>query len=373
MSGVCLLTPKQIIMSIIFYLLSLSLYFVNATILNATYPADSLLTVSESPYYVTQNIEINPGITLNVENGVEIIFHGDFRVLCHNCILNIGCSTIPNGIDSSTDNSRGLSSSATYSYIHSNTSNANREGYIRVKGDDGVLTICNTKFEKLSYGIYLESSYMLTPILFDNCEFTDIDTIARGSSWGTTFHLFKDSWFHDNTNMLTDRGKFEFNNCLIESFDDFSSDYDINVHYSTIDGHGNNACINNLYSTGPVTHSIIRNCTHGIITGAGQFYNDELIQAIEYNLITDTYVGIKFMLVDTWQADGIEGISYNNFIGNTYNIEIAGTDNQPYLGYNYWGLDATNITKIASQVLDACDGHSTGLKTSSLVHFLYIF
>ena len=53
-------------------MVSLSLYA--QTNISANISSNTTLTVANSPYVVTNSIEVNPGITLTVASGVEIRF-----------------------------------------------------------------------------------------------------------------------------------------------------------------------------------------------------------------------------------------------------------------------------------------------------------
>ena len=83
-----------------------------------------MLKVSQSPYIVNHNVNINDGVVFEIENGVEILFSSNeyYYIDCINCILNIGCDLMSNGVDSTITNQRGLASNTTYTFIHLNNS-----------------------------------------------------------------------------------------------------------------------------------------------------------------------------------------------------------------------------------------------------------
>ena len=275
------------------YLALSFLYHINGqlVVLNSSFSQDTTLTLSESPYEINQHTTIHPAVSLSIENGVEIVFSGandDDYLLCDNCILNIGCDLMANGVNTTKYNNRGLATTTTYSYIHS-SNNTVRKGYIRITGEDAVVSFCNVKFEGLLYGIYYEVLEMKQAIIVDNCEFTDIHEVGHGESWDTVDHQLSDSWFHHNINMLYARGRFEFRNCLIESFETFSSDYVIIVHNSILMDMVN-VCIDNGYQTGPITNNIIKNCTYGMKTGTNRYTNNGPIM---YNLMLTIMLQFK--------------------------------------------------------------------------------
>jgi len=65
-----------------------------AGVLNGNIITDKILTLAESPWLVTSNVEVRFGATLTVEPGVEVLFYGPYRIVTDgdaaNAIVAIG-------------------------------------------------------------------------------------------------------------------------------------------------------------------------------------------------------------------------------------------------------------------------------------------
>ena len=331
--------PAQVITILLWFLV----YSTCGSNLNSIYSSDATLTNASSPYYVVSNVVVQSGVTLSIENGVEIVFTGGYDLAVRGSIN--GCYTI-NSNDTQT---RGLADDSNYIYIHSN----GRNGSITFDYDtsDVDIKFCNVLFE----GLETSGDYASTDGIsgyYDNCEFYDIDYPIK-SYWFNHDISVTDSYFHD---FKTNQGdNIEFYNCLFEDFEDSAIgdnffSHTAYVYNSTIiDTLGTASyCIASERGGETVVNNTISNCAIAI-------YLESFSGSIKYNTISNSSVGIKITNLPSSTSGNIH---FNNFLNNEVNIELNG-DNDYSNGYNnYWGVN--NESQISDTIFDLCDGYSNG-------------
>ena len=191
-------------------------------VLTSSYNSNTILALSQSPYVVKNNVNIGDGVVFEIENGVEILFVSDeyYYIACVNCILNIGCDSMSNGVDSTSTNRRGLASNTTYTYIHLNNSESfdkwHLRGSIRV-WENTQAKFCNVKFKGLDAVIAVADSAPNIPLVFDNCEFYATYYVTEGKccSIPELFMIFNDPWFHDVSHIQNHYSSCDFHNCIV--------------------------------------------------------------------------------------------------------------------------------------------------------------
>eukprot|EP01084_Bolivina_argentea_P109607 195924_1 len=92
---------------------------------------------------------------------------------------------------------------------------------------------------------------------------------------------------------------------------------------------------------------------------------DCAIDLTEHNIIQyNTFIGNNVAVIMSRETYGdVQHINYNNFINNSFSIQVIDNANQPNCKYNYYGTSSTEPSIIAQQILDVCDGVSGGLIT----------
>ena len=305
---------------------------------------EATLEESESPYYVTSNVVIQKNATVNVENGVEIIFVGDYEITVR------GHLNACYDVDTSDDNSRGLYL-VTTTQIYSN--GTSQMGQLRFDYDNGGgLTkgsFCNVLFEQLYTAILLDSEE--TDILVDNCEINNVYYAISGDGDFSNHPLISDTIIHDVYYVHGDGEDVEFDNCLMYDFTGVTR-YTYRRFYiynSEIIGDGTQTCVVGD-SVSELKNTVIDNCN--IAMQIQSFYGN-----ITFNNFTNNNISIYYTY-----ASGDNGvISYNNFIDNTINVDYA-ADSDFDTGYpNYWGIETENQTLIADTIKDICSGDSSGV------------
>eukprot|EP01084_Bolivina_argentea_P313874 543606_1 len=180
----------------------------DGTKMNSLYIFDTTLTVSGNPYYVINDISTLSTITFKMENGVEIIFLGNYKINIFG-VINVGCYEYDT---SSITSINGLSNSNNYTYIHGAT------GQSRIGGINIDLTnsknaygkFCNVLFKNLDYAvaeingasISYQSKYYRTYDI-DNCEINNVNYATKTSYCTESFATYdeenklSDSYIHD--------------------------------------------------------------------------------------------------------------------------------------------------------------------------------
>eukprot|EP01084_Bolivina_argentea_P081734 147980_1 len=113
----------------------------HSTILTDPISTNTTLTLSGSPYTIVSSITVNSDVLLQIENGVEIIFMGDYTLNIYGSII-YGC----NDIDTSLYSSRGLVSDPK-GHIHSDTSLNAQQVVVRIYENAFGSFFCNVLFE----------------------------------------------------------------------------------------------------------------------------------------------------------------------------------------------------------------------------------
>eukprot|EP01083_Nonionella_stella_P022786 63008_1 len=302
--------------------------------LNILYVDTYSLTLSESPYYVVDDVWLRAGSTVDVENGVEIIFLSDYTITVSGH-FNL-CR-----VNTSNNTQRGLHNATAYTHIHSE-SLLIRNGTITFIGNVNTqLNVCNVLFENMDSAISVEYDqsvyYKTTLVQVDNCEFKNLNYAFNGyTKNGNGYTIaysayFSDSSFHD-IDIAANYGRPTFENCLFENFRTSvragtDREQDLIIKHCEIIGDGSQVCIDNF--------------NNGIF---------------EYNQITNCDVAIHLLAT-------VSVIHFNNFMQNSINIRNAVSTDQTECGFNYFGTNTTNQSVIASAIEDECDISSLGTVT----------
>lgn len=148
---------------------------VSGTPLGGSFSEDLNLTLTDSPYYVVDNVIIEDGTSVTIEAGVELLFIGNYSFTVLGCLIAEGSESLPINftvaevneelfenndtddggwggirfIDISASNAPSLINFCEFSYGKSGFDNNNEGGAICVEGDDTApskLTISNSNF-----------------------------------------------------------------------------------------------------------------------------------------------------------------------------------------------------------------------------------
>eukprot|EP01084_Bolivina_argentea_P024070 44916_1 len=316
--------------------------------LNVLYISSTSLMLSQSPYYVINDVVISDGVTITIENGVEIIFMADYTIYVR------GTFNFCHNIDTSNDKTRGLSDLTTYGYIHANLSLIRRGSIAFDSATNGEGLFCNILFENLNIAINTNRNGLTSPYIatVDNCEFNNIYRVFDGNSFVGDTSLFTDSYFH-NIDEVAYGSAAIFDNCLFDNFGAIISAYGYYFTFTnnTINGDGTQNCF--VISRSIIEYNVIDNCNIAITTN--MYYN-----TIQYNIISNHNIAIN---MGDKSNDDTDSINYNNFIGNIINLRNTGNTDEPNCNYNYFGTSSTDQNVIEPTMEDICDGYSAGLIT----------
>eukprot|EP01084_Bolivina_argentea_P249045 416749_1 len=309
---------------------------ISAYYLSNLYIDDYNLIVSKSPYIVVDDVVIRDTSTFTVENGVEIIFMGDYTISIHGS-FSCGCSNYDTAPIS---NIRGLANPVDFIHIHGiNTSS--RVGSISIFSAN--VQFCNTKFENMQNAIQSQLSSAIDSSAVnsakygvDNCEFTDLNYVFYDDSF--EINTIIDSYI-DNVNYVTYHQGFIYDNLLIKNFGSFygynDGMYNIGIRNTEVIGNGG-ICIQfrwawnkyadpYAYAYNKSLYHIINNsisrCSYGVnfIRGSSSSYYPPppFTAIINGNTITNcTQYGIFV------GSSSIQSVSYNNFISNTGSADL---------------------------------------------------
>eukprot|EP01084_Bolivina_argentea_P024069 44915_1 len=316
--------------------------------LNVLYISSTSLMLSQSPYYVINDVVISDGVTITIENGVEIIFMADYTIYVR------GTFNFCHNIDTSSDKTRGLSDLTTYGYIHGDSSLI-RKGSIAFDSDtNGEGLFCNILFENLNIAINTNRNGLTSPYIatVDNCEFNNIYRVFDGNSFVGDTSLFTDSYFH-NIDEVAYGSAAIFDNCLFDNFGAIISAYGYYFTFTnnTINGDGTQNCF--VISRSIIEYNVIDNCNIAITTN--MYYN-----TIQYNTISNHNTAI---IMGQKSNDDKDLIIYNNFISNVITLNNNGDTDETNCNYNYFGSSTSDQSVIASSMRDICDSSSLGLIT----------
>ncbi len=179
----------------------------DCTKMNIYYYFSETLFVDQSPYCVISDPVIPSGISLTVENGVEIIFMDDYEINTYGSIH--GCSTYTT---SNINSISGLADSNTFTLIRGNNS-LSRIGKIRIYTSSGSglsTTFCNTRFTNMDYALYSTGATYYS-YSCDNCEFINVNYGIRDQS-SNVINSITDSYF-ENINYVNYYGNIIFDHC----------------------------------------------------------------------------------------------------------------------------------------------------------------
>eukprot|EP01083_Nonionella_stella_P257494 881332_1 len=323
--------------------------------LKTDYAVDETFSVANSPYYVSADAVIRDGVTITVENGVEIIFMDDYTIHVR------GTFDFCN-VDTSITTDRGLYL-ATKGYIHADSSLVRQGSIAFDSGTNGKGLFCNVLFENLYIAINTNRDGLASPYVatIDNCEFSNIFRVFDGESFVGDASLFTDSYFHNidevaYQSQATFHSQATFRNCLFENFGTILVDSSFNGFYftftgNTITGDGTQNCFKIQRSI--LENNTIDNCVTAIKTDT--YYN-----TIQYNVLSNHDIAVDMGGKSSPDTDTIQ---YNNFIGNTINLQNRGDTDAPDCIENYFGTSSTDQSAIAGTMNDICDGYSSGLIT----------
>eukprot|EP01084_Bolivina_argentea_P148767 260026_1 len=308
---------------------------VNGTILNHAYGENTTLSVSKSPYYIIYNVVIESDITLVIENGVELVFMGDYSLVIYGHI-NYGC----NNIDTSVYSTVGLISEPK-GYVRSYLND--RNGTIEV-WQDGVF--CNVLFEGLNRALNAEPHALL---IIDNCEFSNCNTPIEHSYMCNA--SITDSYLHDYATFGTAHSNFELNNNLLTKFSMFNILYGKSIfRNNVIDGtESNDICMGFANKDLIFEYNTIQNCKIGV----GGY---DIIW--KYNTFKNNERAI-------YCTSGDCVFQYSNFINNTINIDcthyssriVSANGDVDNSTYNYFGEfnDVSNQSEVSQKFINVCD------------------
>eukprot|EP01084_Bolivina_argentea_P085030 153716_1 len=308
------------------------------------------LTSAESPYYVINNIIVEDGALINVENNVEIIFINDFSIIIKGEI-NMGCNQ-PGVINNVCDQTFGLCLKNEFTHIRSELLN-DKGGFLFDSQTNANGSYCNVKFEglKTAFDVTVNNANLL----FDHCEFTNCYQVSYSFSHN---HVFTNSYFYDFDSIIIGNGYTEINHCLFTNFSMglLNNAQHVKFYNSQVIGDKTQTCIWISYGTNYIENNTINSCDTGVkISGS------HIITAyIEWNLLSDNNYAISI-------DEGTSYTHYNNFIQNSVNVVLTGSVSQPFFDFNYWGIsnlsDLSDPKLIADTILDVCDVYSTALLT----------
>eukprot|EP01083_Nonionella_stella_P015908 44499_1 len=290
--------------------------------LSALYIADYNLTLSGSPYHIVSNVEIRNSAKIFVENGVKIIFAGDYTLTLMGD-ASFGCHNIQND--------------SIYTHISaiSNVVPYGRKAKIEVAtllASGFSASFCNVKFENMNIGLY-SSQNQFNPVDYTitNCEFDNLNyAVSDYNNDGlTTTHTIANTYFH-NVDYVVHGGGFIFEYCEFQSFGQVfaPSAYgrDTAINHCTFHGDGSQACIavHSLIGSSSITNNVIDRCGYGIRIPSS--YSHEWIEIRNNTISNARLYGIhQHISSNPYNISIVD----NTFIYNTgYTIHSEGVANR---------------------------------------------
>lgn len=304
------------------------------------------------------NVIIKEGVSLEIENGVELIFMDEYDIQIQGKLI-IGCNEI------NLNSNIGLASAISYTHIHNNNSGNATGRFVfgnELNGNGASARFCNVLFDGLKYGIWSADNYIGDKnVSFKNCEFVNMEYATRLNR-ATTVKI-TDSYFHD-VDYVSDGGAI-YDNCKFERFKWWTPGfvyYGIEVYNSELDC---SHCLPGVpgyssYCIGTAPNNAISILINNTISNASDtgLYVRGKEDIVRYNTFKSLNTAIEMR---SWATTPV--LEYNNFIDN--DINVYGFSYDYDLGYNYWGVDTDNATAIAAKIIDLCDSEQsvTGLIT----------
>eukprot|EP01084_Bolivina_argentea_P132773 234307_1 len=184
-----------------------------STNLETVYAVNTTLSTTNNPYYVNNDVTITEGTIFTVENGVQIIFNGNYFINIRGKII-VGCNSF--GIDTYSSNYRGLRYNT-----KTTISGTMMGGFVFSSITDSDGEFCNVLFDGFDSLLkYDPMLHMVDPpnqLTFDNCEFTNINQVnIFGFMTSDQFPTFTDSKFYDIHHVVSMTGSVRFDNCYFE-------------------------------------------------------------------------------------------------------------------------------------------------------------
>lgn len=282
----------------------------NATNVEGTISQDTLWTLVDSPYIVTNNITVNPGVTLTIEPGVEVRFGGDFS-------LNILGTILAQGTPEKT--------------ILFTTNDLTNQDYwqsISISGTQATFTYCTIEYA--TNGTVLESGSL--EILETNIQ----SNLENG--------------------IVINGGTANINDCEFafngESAIQVSGGNPVTITNNFINSDMNGLTLSNhLTGTIQVQNNLISNNTQaGIVLAADAFTNTQIIQnnitANDYGFLvqskTTTHITQNFIYANSlgvyYTGAGSQQIDFNDIYDNGIGVDLqTGLNVSINAIHNYWG------------------------------------
>lgn len=249
---------------------------------------DTLWTLVDSPFVVTNNITVNAGVTLTIEPGVEVRFGGDFSLIILGKILAQGTAD------------------KTIRFTTNDLAGQNDWRSISIFGMQSSFIYCI--IEHATNGIVIENG----SVDINNCELTLNGESAIQISGGNTVTI-TNNFIHSNWNGLT--------------------------------------LSNNLTGTVQVQNNLIsNNIQAGIALEADSFTNTQIVQnritANAYGFlvqsIVTTHITQNYIYANTvgvyYAGTGYQQIDFNDIYENGIGVDLeTGSDSSVDAIHNYWG------------------------------------
>lgn len=255
--------------------------------------SDSVLTLANSPYIVTNNLLIQQGVHVSIEPGVEIRFNTGIYMQVDGELRAIGTSVAP---------------------ILFNLSPGNPNPSLQT-----------IKLTGLSISYNHQTG---TGNRFENCIFTNTSLYAKDCSVGVEFCEF--TGFRSGVSTLN--GKSYILNCKAHSYAGIAASYNQGGEVSGNEIYDNPLAFNAGASISDAV--FINNYIHDIYYGYGVVIGDKAI--LTNNIISNCRIGLKFY----YGQDQI--IKCNSFINDSINI-VAICERRPTMinnnFFNYRGLN----------------------------------
>ena len=208
---------------------SLFAWFASCSILNASYSHNFVFTVSNSPYFIEQNVMFESNADVIIENGVEIIFNGNYYIEIFGNI-NCGCN---DSTTASTTAKRGLSNTTRYTYIHNNKVVCQgwhglfHLGWISISNTNNTSTqvkFCNTKFDNNYIGIKWTTPQYTNSII-DHCEFNNLYYATYNNYNDSNYTITISNTLIRNVNTVNSIGNAIYDNVFINKYVRFCDDH----------------------------------------------------------------------------------------------------------------------------------------------------
>ncbi len=352
---------KITLILVLFFTFCASFFTAEATNVSGGIYSNTTWTFSNSPYIVTDNVVVFPGVTLTIEAGVTVKFaDGKGLEIRQSTLIAVGSA-----LDSITFTSNsGSPVSGIWTGINLNSATGNKINYCNVFFANlgigfQVIDTLHLKNSNLSYNV---KGLQINNTIIDSCSF-------RYNTWGGIFGAVDSMNFCNISNNQVGGVNMEcwyMSNCIIDSNQTgleigFTKFYNCSFKYNQtgVLSAGDNAFKHCIMDSNYVTGISLGNYIDSLINCEVKYNHGIGVSSNGPGVITKCDIEYNNLGV---QLNYQPYIQCNKICNNiTYDLKYGSTLNSNIIIHNYWGT--TDSAIIASHIWDGYDSVALGLLT----------